>query len=155
MKLKPKASCSTPVNHWNERPIQRCNTTLLVVKNLLELPQLHLWLSWEYHCCEIYRIRNCPQILLSEECKHFTRMALVCQTGEGREIDEGTNYSWKSQKEQRTFKDFIKKWGAREWVSPNFKRLNPQTAGLVGRAGFFQLETGLLLCCNPDISLVD
>ena len=54
----------------------------------------------------------------------------------------------RAREEWRTLEDFTAKLGVRGRISPDFKRHQIRRQGC-------ELETGLLLYCNPDISLVD
>lgn len=95
--LKPKASCTTPVNHWNEWPIQRSNTTLLVVKYCLSYHKFTYDSLGSITAVKSIELETAPKFYSVRECKHFTQMALVCQMSKGREIDEAVNNSWKNQ----------------------------------------------------------
>lgn len=101
-RVKQKASCTTPVNQWNEGQIQGCNPTLLAVPNCSCYHKFTYEALGRVTAIKPVKLIETsyplPHFLPRRECEHLTHTPLVCQMSKGTEIDEGANYSWKSQK---------------------------------------------------------
>lgn len=149
-----RASCPTPVNHWNKRPIQRSNTTLLVVKNCLSYHKFTYDSPGNISAVKAIELETAPKFCPVENANISLKWHLFVKWAKAGKLMRVLIIFERAREEWRLFKGFIMKWGAREWVSPSFKRLwiHRHQGWWAGVGGLSQLETGLFYC-NPGISL--
>lgn len=151
---KAEASCwseaetkgfgTTPANHWNERPIQ----TLLVVKNCLCYHKFTYDSLGSITAVKPIELETAPKFCSAENANISLKWHSFVKWAAAGKLMRVLIILERAREEWRTLKDFTVKLGVRGWISPNFKRHQIRRQGC-------ELETGLLLYCNPDISLVD
>lgn len=132
------ASCTTPVNHWNERPIQ----TLPVVQCCLCYHAFTYDSRGSITAVKSIELETAPKFCPEENANISLKWARAGKLMRLLIILERAREEW------RTFRLHNIVW-SQEWISLNFKRLR------IHRHEGCELETGLLHYCNPNISLVD